>query len=271
MKLMHPPQVAPVVSPVTVPALGKTLTPVVNCHVWLSRIPDQPALRFDLLDETEQARCSRFVNGQDLALFVTGRTLAKSAVGLLADVTPEEVILRALCPDCGGPHGKPWVEGEAAGWELSLSHSRDIVAVAVTHGHAVGVDVEYFVPPALPGIPVEYELVLTAGERAVVDTLPVELKAAACLTLWTRKEAVLKATGEGLNTSMESFTVSSAFTPPELIAWHGPDAPDRPQLALADLPKVGDCHGALAVVGARSVVVDVHTGTEAGLGTGFAW
>ncbi|MEV7187279.1 4'-phosphopantetheinyl transferase superfamily protein [Kitasatospora sp. NPDC093102] len=265
MKLMNPPRVAPV----TAPAGGKTLSPVVDCHVWLSRVPDRPELRFDLLDETERARCSQFVNGRDLALFVTGRTLAKSAVGLLAGIRPEEVLLRALCPDCGGPHGKPWVEGKAAGWELSLSHARDMVAVAVAHGHAVGVDVEYFVPAATPGVPVEYELVLTPAERAVVEALPVERRAKACLTLWTRKEAVLKATGEGLNTSMESFTVSPAFTPPELIAWHGPDAPGRPRLALADLPRVGDCHGALAVMGARSVVVDVRTDTGPGSGTGL--
>ncbi|MFJ5548544.1 4'-phosphopantetheinyl transferase family protein [Streptomyces sp. NPDC093225] len=249
---------------------GGTPTAVVDCHVWLSRVPAEPVLRFELLDEVERARCSRFVNGRDLALFVTGRTLAKSAVGLLAGVAPEEVSLRALCPDCGGPHGKPWVEGKAAGWELSLSHSRDVVAVAVAYGHAVGVDVEYFVPQALPGVPAEYELVLTPAERLMVESLPIERQASACLTLWTRKEAVLKATGEGLNTSMESFTVSPASAPPELIAWHGPTASDRPALALADLPRLGDCHGALAVTGARTAALRVHTGSELAPGSALA-
>ncbi|MER6099380.1 4'-phosphopantetheinyl transferase superfamily protein [Streptomyces sp. NPDC001728] len=261
MRLMNPPLVG---------RAGAREAQVVDCHVWLSRVPENPTLRFELLDEAERARCSRFLNGRDLALFVTGRALAKTAVGQLAGVAPEEVFLRALCPDCGGPHGKPWVEGEAAGWELSLSHSRDMVAVAVAHGHPVGVDVEYFVPPALPGVPVEFELVLTPAERAVVDALPVERRAAACLTLWTRKEAVLKATGEGLNTSMESFTVSPASAPPELVAWHGPDAAGRARIALADLPRIGDCHGALAVTGARSVVLDVHTDAGALLGGGPA-
>lgn len=57
-----------------------------DCHVWLSRVPANPALRFGLLDEVERARCSRFLNGRDLALFVTGRALAKSGVGHLAGI-----------------------------------------------------------------------------------------------------------------------------------------------------------------------------------------
>ncbi|MET7433309.1 MULTISPECIES: 4'-phosphopantetheinyl transferase family protein [Streptomyces] len=244
----------------TVPPASRA--PTVTCDVWLSSRLTSPEQHFGLLDEAERARSAEFLVEQDLALFVTGRVLARAALGSLAGIPAGEVALRTRCPGCGGPHGKPRPAGAVAEWELSISHSGDLVAVAVTRGHPLGVDVERSVPPAEPGIPVEYELVLTPAERAAVEALPVERRAAACLTLWTRKEAVLKATGEGLNTPMDSFTVSPAHRPPAVTVWHDDRPGPRPGIAMADLPRVDGCVGALAVLDAEDVVVRIRSGAE---------
>jgi 4'-phosphopantetheinyl transferase len=94
-----------------------------------------------------------------------------------------------------------------------------------------------------------------------VEALPPERRARACLAYWTRKEAVLKATGEGLNKPMTDFTLSSPDEPPALVSWHPPD-PGRPVPALADVPLGEDYHGAVAVLGVRSVLPTVHRSTE---------
>ncbi|MFJ4922385.1 4'-phosphopantetheinyl transferase family protein [Streptomyces sp. NPDC088725] len=143
----------------------------------------------------------RLLHELDFARYVTGRVLARSALALLCGTEPEAV-RRTRCPGCGGAHGKPQALGGAARWELSLMHSGDVVAVAVTQGFPVGLDVERLddppEPPPEAGLPPEYELVLTAEERAAVIPLPRAERAAAFMTYWTCKEAALKATGEGL-------------------------------------------------------------------------
>ncbi len=232
-----------------------------ECHIWSLPPLPRPASWFGLLDSTELARCSSFAHERDLARFVTGRLLAKTALAALVGTGPEAIRFRTRCPDCGGPHGKPHVEGAGAGWELSISHSGDLVAVAVTLGSPLGLDVERVDPWPGPGLPPEYGLVLTPAERAAVEALPAPRRARGCLTYWTRKEAVLKATGEGLNTPMTDFTLSGPDDPPALLGWH-PSHPARPVPALADVRLADDYHGAVAVLGVRTVHPTVHGGTD---------
>ncbi|MFE6979197.1 4'-phosphopantetheinyl transferase family protein [Streptomyces sp. NPDC057682] len=243
-----------------------------ECHVWLQRPLTRPASWFGLLEPAELSRCSSYVQELDLARFVTGRVLARTALGALLGAPPETVRLRTRCAECGGAHGKPEAVGAAAGWELSISHSGEVVAVAVVRGRAVGVDVEEFpgpsdrargpAPGGLAGVPAEFELVLTDEERTVVAALPPRDRARACLTYWTRKEAVLKATGEGLYTAMTDLGVSPPHAPAALLHRHGPGGGTRSLPALADLPMDGAYHGAVAVLGARSVAVRMHSGAE---------
>ncbi len=245
--------------PSGLPVLGAR---AVTCHVWLSRGLSRPERHLGLLDEAERSRAAEFLVEQELGLFVTGRVLARAALGMLTGLPATEVVLYTRCPGCGGSHGKPRPVGAATGWELSISHSASLVAVALTHGHPVGVDVERYVAPAEPGIPVEYEMVLTPVERVAVEALASERQAAACLTLWTRKEAVLKATGEGLNRPMDSLTISPAGQSPAVVAWADDDSGARPRLAMVDLPRVDGCLGALAVLGADAVALILGSGAD---------
>jgi 4'-phosphopantetheinyl transferase len=221
----------------------------------------RPSAWFGLLDGTELSRCSSFAREADLARFVTGRLLARTALASLAGISPEEVQLRTHCPHCPGPHGKPRVVGAAEGWELSISHSGDVVVAAVALGSPLGVDVELVEPWDGPDLPPEYELVLTDTERAEIELLPEARRARACLTYWTRKEAVLKATGEGLDTPMTDFTLSGPDQPPALLSWHQQDG-RRPVPAIADLSLGEHYPAAVAALGVRSVLPSVHDGAD---------
>ena len=95
-----------------------------------------------------------------------------------------------------GDHGKPELV-EGAGLAFNLTHTGDHFLIAVARGRALGVDLE------------EHRLrtevdrmahqVLAPGELAVFEQLPESERRTAFFRSWTRKEAVLKATGEGFS------------------------------------------------------------------------
>ena len=109
-----------------------------------------------------------------------------------------------MCSVCKLQHGRPQLpEGMP---QLSVSHSGEWVVVAFTKSAPVGIDVEQMNPSI--DVMKMAEGVLTDIEIAQVMKLPNEQKIEGFLTYWTRKEAVLKATGEGLMIPPVHITVS---------------------------------------------------------------
>jgi phosphopantetheinyl transferase len=90
--------------------------------------------------------------------------------------------------------GKPELEGSELA--VSLTHSGDVVLVAVAGAGAVGVDAELLRPDAAGWTLVDHAL--TVSERARLEAVPVPDRAESFLQTWTRKEALLKAAGTGL-------------------------------------------------------------------------
>ncbi len=101
-----------------------------------------------------------------------------------------------------GEHEKPYVQGNSL--YFSVSHSGDIVAIAVDD-REIGMDVE--------GLPVEDRLKIAdrfyhPREREYVHGA--EDEARAFCRIWTRKEAYLKMTGEGISTDLTAFDTTSS-------------------------------------------------------------
>jgi hypothetical protein len=137
---------------------------------------------------------------------------------------------------------------------VSVAHGGAWVVVAVTALAPVGVDVE----PVARDLDVDglAAQVLAPAERDVLDGLAAaEARRRALLTWWTRKEAVLKATGDGLRIDPRDVVVSPPDALPRLIAFAG-----RPELvgacAIADLAPDAEHVGAVAVLAAEPVVLD---------------
>jgi 4'-phosphopantetheinyl transferase len=183
--------------------------PVRECHVWWARPSRLPAHLEQLLDDRERARCAGFGRYEDRLRFVTGRVLARTALAHYVNFDPTDVRLTACCCSCGSTsHGKPAVSEPAADLELSLSHSGDAVAVAVTSGVAVGVDVQEITPQALT--PAVARRMLCDPELETVDRVPEPARTLRILQYLTRKEALLKATGEGLAVPFAHVDVTRA-------------------------------------------------------------
>ncbi|MFD7769398.1 4'-phosphopantetheinyl transferase family protein [Streptomyces sp. NPDC059787] len=220
-----------------------------TCHIWWTAVHGVAGSRRHLLSAVERERADALKQTADQDRFVAGRALLRTLAADLLGTTASRVIVGSSCPDCPRPHGKPTLPGTP--WETSVSHSGDLVAVALSTAGPVGVDVERIDEALVPG-----ELrpqVLSPAEAAVHphDT------PRSFFRTWTRKEAVLKATGTGLRVPMSGMTVTAPDAPPVVTSFQ-----DRPELVgrirMADLDPAPGYAASVAVISAVPVAYADH-------------
>lgn len=189
-----------------------------DCRVWWADPRNRPEdTLISSLDKSELARAERYHHEDDRRRFLTACWLLRTQVAAELGTDPADVPIDRRCPDCGKPHGKPRVRtGETEDLHVSVSHSADRIAVALTAVSPVGVDVEQ-----IPDVPID-ELAgsaLSPGERAMLRWMPRHHQHAGFTRMWVCKEAALKATGHGLRIPPDQVHVSHPDAPPALLAW----------------------------------------------------
>ena len=206
-----------------------------TADVWWARRRDASDRHVRLLDQAEQHRYAAYRRDEDRDRFLVGCALAKTVLGGYESQDPASIRFDRTCPQCGQPHGKP----RAAGSDLqhSVAHSGDLVAVAVARAR-LGVDVEQLDGRRRPvgghGDPGALaRLVFSGSERAALATAGPATRARAFLVAWTRKEAVTKATGDGLRVPFSEVVVAVDTGPPRVVSWPYPRPPDS--VSLLDL------------------------------------
>ena len=235
------------------------LPPDGTVDVWWARRQDASDRHAGLLDATERRRWAAYRREEDRARFLAGCVLAKTALARYTGLRPADVRFDRTCGQCGEPHGKPVIKGsgiegsgiEGGVVEHSVAHSGDLVAVAVART-PVGVDVEQLDgrPHPLGGdgdLEALARLVLSAAERAALAAVPPAGQARAFLVAWTRKEAVTKATGDGLRAAFSDVVVAADVGPPRLVSW--PYSRSVHSVSLLDLDADPGYVAALAVIG----------------------
>lgn len=174
-------------------------------HVWAAWLAVSGAALAKFaatLSVAEQERAARFHFEQHRRRFIAGRGLLR------------ELLARYLQLESGriefayGAAGKPMLATNASqtAVQFNLAHSEDLVLIAITRECPVGIDVEKVRP-----LKEAEELVarfFSPHEHAVFQKLTDAEKPAAFLNLWTRKEAWLKATGEGIARSLHLVEVT---------------------------------------------------------------
>ena len=213
-------------------------------QVWFASAPagDGALAAFGwVLDPEEQARAARFRVAGARREFVFARGLLRRILGGYLAVAPQEVGFGFAA------HGKPFLVRPAAngGLQFNLSHSESHVAIALTRGRQVGVDIESV--QRLEEWRLLAERVFLPAEIRHIMALPEAEQRLAFLRGWTGKEAYLKATGEGLLDELAQIQVSLLpDEPPRLLALpSGPDAVKR--WTLHALPVPAGLVGALVV------------------------
>lgn len=163
------------------------------------------------LSPDEQRRADSFRRGRDRDRFLAGRGLLRVLLGGYLGTSPARLRFSY------GVHGKPELvpRHSAADLHFNLSHSDDLVLIALARGLQVGVDVEW----VRPGFPIE-ELAsrfLTPDEAERLGTISGLARKRALYLRWTCKEAVLKARGEGLGTSPKQVVLHPAPSVPSIV------------------------------------------------------
>lgn len=156
-----------------------------------------------ILDPAEKRQAEKFVFDSDRRAYVAAHALLRYTLSTRARVEP------AAWRFALGPFGKPFLEQQPNGLDLrfSLSHTRSMVVVALAQGVEVGVDVEARERAARLDLDIA-DAFFASGESALLRALPgASRQQERFLTLWTLKEAVIKATGRGLSQSLKSFNI----------------------------------------------------------------
>ncbi len=173
-------------------------------HVWharLSELTDELPRLSSLLCPEERARAERFCFDRDRIPFILSRAILRSLLAQYCHTPAAEIAFGY------GPRGKPGIAPcGGAQIEFNVSHTLDMAVYAITRGRPLGIDVEYVreVKDA-DGIVARQ---FAAEEVAAYRALPAAAKQRGFFYLWTRKEAYIKALGEGLGHPLDNFAVS---------------------------------------------------------------
>lgn len=225
-----------------------------SCQIWWAHTSAARPALLDLLDEHERGRHDRFVRAQDRALFVVSHALARIIASRHVASMPRAI---RYSRSSIAPGHKPRLAGGASELELSISHSGQRAVVAVSRGVALGVDVELVSPVAAEQPPIRS--VLDESEQRELGTMPAAMRPWGFCRYWTRKEAVLKATGDGLSVLPELITVAPPSESPALTRWSGPRRP-QPPIHLYDLDAEPGYTASLAAIG-DELEVSEHDGS----------
>lgn len=229
---------------------------------WVDR-RDDPRL-IELLSTPERRRARALRHAGARARFVTARALLRAVLADRLHRPAPSFVIETRCRACGSrEHGRPEVAG--LGWSVSMSHSAGRIGVAIAPSDAmngapeaaepvIGLDIESVTGRTAADAQALAELALTAAERRSWQDLPGEHRIAAALGWWTRKEAVLKATGWGLAIAPGLVEVTGPFDRPAVTAWAGEALSllggVLPRGHLYDVHPGGGWVGSLASIGA---------------------
>lgn len=199
-------------------------SPDPNVRIWEANLAVLSATLMEelerILDESELARAERFHFANDRKHFVLTRGLLRVLLGnVLARDTAEISFVY-------GAHGKPALApAHDSDVRFNLSHAHGRVLFAVAHGVDIGIDLE-----AVGRLPINdghlsslAARILSERELAVWLELPdLQSRQIAFLRAWTRKEACVKATGDGLFSGLQQIEVAlDAAKPAGSLTIHG--------------------------------------------------
>jgi 4'-phosphopantetheinyl transferase len=216
-------------------------------HVWLARIglPAKHILMLaNILSREEQQKAERFHFQVDRERHVVGRALVRIAIGRLLDRRPDNLDFRY------NDFGKPCLADDVneRGLQFNVSHSGELILVALSANRRIGVDVERVRKDLnIDGIA---ERFFSSREQADLAALPVDLRHDAFFRCWSQKEAFIKARGEGLSLPLDSFDVTLRPTEPPALLETRPDPVEASRWVIRNLDVGPDHKAALAVEGA---------------------
>ena len=198
---------------------SKLKLPINDVHVWRVRL-NQTDGRVQQLqqilsdDERLRAECFRF--DRDRRRFIVSQGMLRLIIGDYIDMEPSRLQFRS------GHRGKPYLMHSSGNVPLqfNLAHSKEIALYAFTRSREIGIDLEY-----VRDMPDAEKIALTTFssiENKTLQSLPDYQRQEAFFNCWVRKEAYIKAIGNGLYHALDRFDVPLApGEPARLVSVEG--------------------------------------------------
>jgi 4'-phosphopantetheinyl transferase len=206
-------------------------------HLWRLSL-DPPASQIERLAETlaadEQQRAARFHFERDRRRFIVGRGGLRTILGYYLGLPPGRVQFSY------GARGKPALAESSAEKRLyfNLAHSGELAVYGMIHDQEIGVDVEEI--HSISEMEQIAARFFAPQEHAALLALPPVQRQQAFFNCWTRKEAYIKALGDGLAQPLDQFCVSLApEEPARLVSIAGSEDEASRWLLEAFSPAVG--------------------------------
>jgi 4'-phosphopantetheinyl transferase len=206
-----------------------------------------------LLSNVERERARRFAFERDRRRFVIARAQLRQLLGVRLGTAPEAVQL------VYGPRGKPALAAPftGSGVRFNVSRSGDVAVFAFAYDREVGVDVEEV--RVIPDADTIVAQMFSPREKADYFALSPRDRALGFFQCWTRKEAFIKALGDGLYHPLDRFDVSLApGDPARILRVEGTPAGDCPWTLHSFSPGAG-LIGALVMQKRAQDAIDEHT------------
>jgi len=225
---------------------------------WLDACRTIDRMRL-FLSRDEKLRAGRFRFERDRNRFIVARAWLRAVLAHYLEISPAKIVFSY------GPSGKPVLAGALAGSELqfNLAHSGALALLAVTTTAPIGIDVEH-----TRSIPEAEQLVcrfFSPREADFFHELEADARPAAFFNLWTRKEALLKATGEGIAHSLNRVEVSFLSHEPARLLSLPPGTLPLSRWTLRELHPAMGFTAALAVASFPILLRSFSWPTEANL------
>ncbi|WP_158306439.1 4'-phosphopantetheinyl transferase superfamily protein [Pusillimonas sp. T7-7] len=187
------------------PALRSTDVRVApgRSRAWLYRFVDDARMQealLSLLSEDELVRARAFIAPAARQHYIQTRAVLRMLLGRVLETSP-----KGLAFDYG-PYGKPSLR-DADACCFNIAHSGDYALLAVSQGLPVGVDIER--QREIEDLDALARMVLSPAEAGGWAALPPVDRVPTFFSIWTAKEALVKATGRGLGLSLTSLEVGS--------------------------------------------------------------
>ena len=203
LTMMGSPYVSPL-APGSDLASAKRSLPSGEVHVWFASLGEPPQAVQDpasSLSSDERVRAEQFHFDRDRQRFMSARSLLRTILGEYLGAPPASFVFRY------DAKGKPALSGCWTGvLEFNVSHSRDGALYALARDRRVGVDLEFVRP--LDDLDEMALRVLSTHEQVALGRTPPSERLRVFYEFWTRKEAFIKATGDGLSFPVHQIEAS---------------------------------------------------------------
>jgi 4'-phosphopantetheinyl transferase len=220
------------------------LAPTINpheSHIWKVDLRCEITTEMNAsLSRDEHDRAARFHFEKDRQRFRIAHASLRIILGRYLGLPPDSLAFGQT------EYGKPFLTNpEAEGFLFNLSHSKDLALLAVTREREVGIDVEFMRSDFATSDVAEH--FFSVAEVYTFTGLDADCRTQGFFNCWTRKEAYIKARGEGLSLALDSFDVSLTPGLPAALLRIRLDESDASRWSLHELFPAPDYAAALAI------------------------